>query len=148
MFYWPAYIYIVLLISPTMCTIFFLIYLFLFSTCFGHPCAHHQEKITISMRHWYLSLCVGGVRPAGSIQSAYQTPPIQSDKPQCRIDTAIFSWWWAHGCPKYVEKRNKFIKQDCAPSWTYYQEYLTTTFLLHHSWPHANPNPLSFVLFS
>ena len=34
------------------------IYLFLFSTCFGHPSAHHQEKITISMRHWYLSLCM------------------------------------------------------------------------------------------
>ena len=38
---------------------------------------------------------------------ADQTPPIQSDKYQCRIDTAIFSWWWAHGCPKHIEKRNK-----------------------------------------
>jgi len=23
------------------------------------------------------------------------------------IDTAIFSWRWARGCPKHVEKRNK-----------------------------------------
>ena len=29
----------------------FLIYLLLFSTCFGQLCAHHQEKITASVRH-------------------------------------------------------------------------------------------------
>ena len=90
---------------------FCLIYLFLFSTCFGRPCAHHQENITVSMRHWHLSLCMGGV------WSADQTPPIQSDMCQCRIDTVIFSWWWAHGRPKHVEKRNKYIKQNCAPTW-------------------------------
>jgi len=43
------------------------IYLFLFSTCFGHPWAHHQEKITVYMRRWYLSLCMGGVWSAGWI---------------------------------------------------------------------------------
>jgi len=43
--------------SPTKCTVLFqYIYLFLFSTCFGHPSAHHQETITVPMRHWYLSL--------------------------------------------------------------------------------------------
>jgi len=31
----------------------------------------------------------------------------QSDKYQCRVDTAIFSRWWAHGCPKHEQKRNK-----------------------------------------
>ena len=43
------------------------------------------------MRHWYLSLCMGGVRSAVwiSIQPADHTPPIQSDKYQCRIDRAI-----------------------------------------------------------
>ena len=35
-----------------------------------------------------------------------QMPPIQSDKYQSHIDTAIFSWG-AHGCPKHVEKRKK-----------------------------------------
>jgi len=56
------------------------------------------------MRHWYLSLCMGGDWPAGyiSIQPADRTPPIQRDKHQCRIDTVISSWWWAHGCPKHV----------------------------------------------
>ena len=111
-------------ICPNRCTVY-LICLYLFSKCFGHPCAHHQEKMAVSMRHWYLLLCMGGVWSAGwiSIQTADQTPLIQSDKYQCRIDTVLFSWWWAHGCPKHVEKRNKYIKQNCAPSWTYLQDY-------------------------
>jgi len=58
----------------------------------------------------------------GGVWSADQTPPIQSDKYQCRIDTVIFSWWWASGCPKHVEKANKYIKQNCAPSWAYLQK--------------------------
>jgi len=48
------------------------IYLFLFATCFGHPCAHHLEKIAVSMRHCYLSPCMGGVSSAGCIQSNQQ----------------------------------------------------------------------------
>jgi len=28
--------------KPTWCTVFFLYVLFLCSTCFGQPCAHHQ----------------------------------------------------------------------------------------------------------
>jgi hypothetical protein len=46
-----------------------------------------------------------------SIQPADQTPPKQSDKYQCRVDTVTFSWWWAHGCPQHVENRKKYIKQ-------------------------------------
>jgi len=86
------------------------IYLCLFSTCFWHPCAHHQQKIAIFIWYWYLSLRMGGVWSAGwieSIQPADQMPLIQSDKCKCRIDTMIFSWWWALGYPKHVEKRNK-----------------------------------------
>jgi len=30
---------------------------FNFSTCFGQLYAHHKEKHTVSMRHWYFSLC-------------------------------------------------------------------------------------------
>ena len=101
-------------------------YLFLFSRYFGHPCAHHQEKITVSMRHWYLSLVwvVSGLLVGLKIQPADQTPPIQSGKYQCRIDTVIFSWWWAHGYPKHLEKRNKYTKQKCAPTWTYLQNII------------------------
>ena len=77
------------------------------------------------MRHWCLSLCMGDVWSAGwiSIQPADQTPPIQSDKYQCLIDKVIFSWWWAHRCPKHVEKRNKYVKQNCALGLTYLQDY-------------------------
>ena len=44
------------------------------------------------MRHWCFSFCVGGSWHAGwiEIQPADQTPPVQSDKHQCRTDTAIF----------------------------------------------------------
>jgi len=59
-----------------------------------------RRKIAVSIRHWYLSLCMCGVWSA--IQPAEQTAPIQSDKYQCRLDTEIFSWWWTHGCPKHV----------------------------------------------
>ena len=38
-------------------------------------------EITVSMQHWYLSLC-----------------------------------------PKHVEKINKYTKQNCAPSWIYFQD--------------------------
>ena len=69
------------------------------------------------MRHWYSSVCMGGV------WSADKTPPIQIDEYQCRIDIVIFSWWWTSECPKHVEKRNKYIKQNCAPSWTYLRNY-------------------------
>ena len=52
-------------------------YLFLFSTCFGHPSAHHQEKITVFMRQWYLSLCMDGVWSAGCIVTSFNptSPP-------------------------------------------------------------------------
>ena len=40
-----------------------------------------------------------------------------------RIPTSIFCCWWAHGCPKLVQKRNKYIEHNCAPSWTYLQDY-------------------------
>jgi len=50
---------------------------------------------------------VNALLVAVSIQPADQSPPIQSEKYQCRIDTVTFSWWWARGCPKQVQKRNK-----------------------------------------
>jgi len=32
---------------------------FNFSTRFGQLCAHHGENLTVSMRQWYFSLCMG-----------------------------------------------------------------------------------------
>jgi len=48
---------------------------------------------------------------------------IQSDKYQVSHRYSQFSWWWAHSCPKHVEKRNKRTKKICAPSWLYLQDY-------------------------
>jgi len=38
---------------------FFSIYLFQFSTCSDHSCAHHQENQLYQYIIWYMSLCVG-----------------------------------------------------------------------------------------
>ena len=35
----------------------------------------------------------------------------QSDKYQVSHRYSYFSWWWAHSCPKHVEKRNKHTKK-------------------------------------
>jgi hypothetical protein len=66
--------------------------LFHFCTCFGQPCAHHQEKLLylfdtgICHSLWVAFGLLVGV----SLQPAYQTLPIQSEKYQCRIDIVIF----------------------------------------------------------
>ena len=70
--------------------------------------------------HWCYLISAGWIENPTSRPDANHA---RSDKYQCRIDTVIFSWWWAHGCPEHVEKRNKYIKQNCAPSWTYLQDY-------------------------
>jgi hypothetical protein len=30
---------------------------------------------------------------------------------------------WTHNCPKHVEKSNKHIKKNCAPSWFFLQDF-------------------------
>ena len=35
---------------------------------------------------------------------------------------SYFFWWWAHSCLKHVQKRNKHIEKNCAPSWLYLQD--------------------------
>ena len=63
---------------------------------------------------------MGGVWSAGwiSIQPADQTPPLQSDKYQCRKQ---FSPDYGHmdGRNMYRREINKYIKRNCAPSWIY-----------------------------
>jgi len=39
---------------------------------------------------------------------------------------SYFYWWWAHSCPKHVEKRNKHARKNCAPSWFYLHGYKRT----------------------
>ena len=47
----------------------------------------------------------------------------QSDKYEVSHRYSYFSWWWAHSCPKHVQKRNKHTKKNCALSWLYLHDY-------------------------
>ena len=38
--------------------VIFRVCLFLFSTCFGQPCAHYLEKLLYQCDIWFMSLCV------------------------------------------------------------------------------------------
>ena len=120
---------------------FCLVYLFLFSTRFGQPCTHHQEKLLylcdtgICHSVWVAS----GLLVEVSLEFHWSETPVKlqwnsSETPTSRPDATHtewqipvshrynnFSWWWAHGCPKHVNKRNKYTKQNCAPSLIYLQ---------------------------
>ena len=96
-------------INPTRCTILFNIFIYV-------PSLHVSDIHVPIIRRKLLYLCdtcichcvwLASGLLVGLIQPADQTPPIQSDKHKFRIDTVIFSWWWAHWCPKHVEKGNK-----------------------------------------
>ena len=123
MFCWPCIPLHSLKLSPTRCTILlniFISLLYMFRKSMwpssGDNYCIYATLVFVTLCGWRLVCWLD------SIQTADHTPPIQSDKYQCRIDTVIFSWWWAHGCLKHVEKWNKHIKQNCAPSWTNLQE--------------------------
>jgi len=55
---------------------------------------------------------------------AYQTV-IYIDKYQVSHRYGVCSWWWAHSCPKHVEKSNKYIEKNYAPRRFYLQDYTT-----------------------
>ena len=53
-----------------------------------------------------------------------------------------FSWCWARGCPKHVEKWNERIrKNNCEPSWLYLQELYQYARSAEHQ---INPYPTAF----
>ena len=99
-------------------------------------------EITVYMRHWYLSLCMGGVWSAGWIEASF-TPTSRPGVTQTEWKIPMshrhsdFSWWWAHGCPKHVDKRNKYTKQNCAPSWIYLQDFWSSFQNIQFSGPYT-----------
>ena len=120
----PKFFWVFSQVSPIRCIVLLnmfisLLYMFRASMCpsSGENYCIYTTLVFVTLYGWRL------VCRSDSIQPADQTPPTKSDKYQCRIDTVIFSWWWAHGCPKHVEKRNEYIKQNCARSWTYLRNY-------------------------
>ena len=107
--------------------IFFLVCLFLFSTCFRRLCAHHhQEKQLYLCETWYLLFCmdhclVCRVQWINSTLHTRQSSK-QNNKYPVSHKYSCFSWWWANNRPKHVEKRNKHTKKNCAPSWLYFRD--------------------------
>jgi len=79
---------------------------------------------TVSMRDWCVSLFIGGVWSAGWSETPTSRPNATHTEWQTSVSHRYskFSWWWVHGCPKHVEKRNKYTKQNCTPSWVYLQD--------------------------
>ena len=73
---------------------------------------------------------MGGVRSAGWSFTPTSRPG--ATHAECQITVSHrysnFFWWWAYGCPKHVEKRNKYTKQNCAPSWIYLQQWTETIY--------------------
>jgi len=113
----------ILQIKPNRCTILFSIFISLLYMFRATMCPSSGE-ITVSMWRWYLSLCMGGVWSAGWSFTTTSRPEATHTEWQIPVSHRYsnFSWWWTHGCPKHVEKRNKYTKQNFVPSWIYLQE--------------------------
>ena len=146
-------------ISPTSCTILLnicisLLYMFRASVF------QSSEKIAVSMRHWYLSLCMCGVWSAGWIFNPTSRPDATHSEWQIPVSHrhSNFSWWWAHGYPKHVGKSNKYTKQNFTPSWIYLQDctrmrvqqsikywnlsqFMLPTYIKHQCLPDTEPLP-------
>ena len=74
------------------------------------------------MRHWYLSLCMEGVWSAGWI---FNPTSRMTNTSVAQIQQ--FSPDDGHMDARNMQRRviNKYIKQNCAPSWIYLQHYST-----------------------
>ena len=81
-------------------------WLFHFSTRVEQPSAHHQENQLYQYIIWYISLRVDFLSDLHT-----RRPPTRSDIYQMIYWYNWFSWWWALGCLKHVEKWNKHIKK-------------------------------------
>ena len=106
----------ILQINPTRCTILLSIFISLLYMFWATMCPSSGE-LTVSMRHWYVSLCMGGVWSAGWNFTPTSRPDTTHTKWQIPESHRYskFSWWWAYSCPKKVGKRNKYAKENCAP---------------------------------
>ena len=69
-------------------------------------------EITLSMRHLLFVTVYGWLSGMqGGIPLCIADSHPYSDKYQVSHRYGNFSWWWAHSCPKHVQKSNKHIKK-------------------------------------
>jgi len=78
---------------------YFLVYLFKLLYMFQATMCPSSGELTVSMRHWYFCTLYGWLSGQQNRQ-----PPIQSEKIPVSQRYSHFSWWWAHSCPKHVQK--------------------------------------------
>jgi len=88
---------------------YFLVYLFQFLYMFRATMCPSSGELTVSMRHWYFSLYMGGC-DTGIFRSVWVVVatcmggcrhPYRTKIPVLRRYSKFF-WWWARGCPKHV----------------------------------------------
>jgi hypothetical protein len=106
-----------ILVNNQLDALFQCIYLFHFSTCFEQPSAHHQENQLYQYIIWHVSLCVRYAGPEGTPDRHTRQSLTQNDTYQMMYWYNWFSWWWALGCSKHVEKWIKWIHWKSASSW-------------------------------
>ena len=113
----------ILQINPTRRTILLSIFISLLYMFRATMCPSSGE-ITVSMRQWYLSLYTGRFWSAGWNFIPTSRPEATHTEWQIPLSHRYsnFSWWWAHGCPKHVEKWNKYTKKNFALSWIFLQD--------------------------
>jgi len=102
------FFYVLLTVHP--CIIFFkwsqlgahdfLVYLFQHLYMFRATMCPSSEELTVSMQHWYFSLCMGGCLICWL---TYQTATYTERKLPVSHRYSMFSWWWAQSCPKNLD---------------------------------------------
>ena len=110
---------------------YFLVYLFQLLYMFQPTMCPSSEELTVSMRHWYFSLCMGGCLVCTTsryiyfnfstcfgqlcahhsvwvaVWSADQTATRTQWKMPVSHRYSKFFWWWAHSCCWSTKKRRK-----------------------------------------
>jgi len=112
-------------VGAQFCLVYIYIYIYMpLLSIFRATMCPSSGEITVSMWHWYLSICMGGVWSAGWSFIPTSRPDATHTEWQIPVSHGYsnFSWWWAHSCPKHVEKRHIYTKQNCARSWIYLQD--------------------------
>ena len=95
-----------------------ILYMFRASMCqsSGENCCIYATLLFVNLYGWRLVCWLVPTSRPDATHTEWQIPVSHR--------YSDFSWWWAHCCPKHVEKRNKYTKQNCAPSWIYLQDSL------------------------
>ena len=90
------------------------------------PVSFSRPKVGYFSNRPRMSLCVDDrlVCRSESINSDLHTrrSSTQRDIYQVSHWYKEFSWWWAHGCLKHVENRNKQIRKNCLSVWFIYKD--------------------------